>query len=187
MIDRKLLAKLCSDAYSLPNNVLDIFANKSKDTALAAPIVFEFFTLLSTVLHDENSLYVSGNPEQHNYAQGVYFYDEEFLVCVDIEKDSLQYVTFWTTNIIRESKHFTACSGSYMFSFSPVKETYLPNIFSYFVIDKDSEEIVPILSLNYLDKYMVDSDFVTPALLSLKEKFQINVNLRKISSDNIVV
>lgn len=188
MKDKGQILKTCIESYANPNGILGLFAKKNPQTANQIPCLVEFYTLLEQVLLDDKALYVSGNPENYKYKQGVYFFKEKMIVCLDIEPNTLQYHTYWTTGFIRESKHFTECSGSFLFTFDFVSNedlntSFIPHIYSYFVIDKSSEEIVPILSMTYLEDFRENLDFVTDGINYLYETFGFKVNADKIKNE----
>lgn len=183
MKNREDILNSCVNSYANPHGILGLFAKKNPNTANQIPCLVEFYTLLEQVLVDKESLYLTGNPEDYNYRQGVYFFKEKMIVCLDIESNTLQYVTFWTTGFIRESKHFTECSGSFLFTFDFIENEFIPHIYSYFVIDKSSDEIVPILSMTYLEEFRQNLDFVTDGLNYLYETFNFTVNLNKIENN----
>lgn len=187
MKDKDQILKMCIESYANPNGILGLFAKKNSQTANQIPCLVEFYILLEQVLLEDKSLYVSGNPENYEYKQGVYFFNEKMIVCLDIEPNTLQYQTYWTTGFIRESKHFTECSGSFLFTFDFVSNedlnaSFIPHIYSYFVIDKSSEEIVPILSMTYLEDFRENLDFVTDGINYLSETFGFKVNPEKIKN-----
>lgn len=175
MFSRKELNLICVSAHSTPGCVIDIFANKSPNHRKQIPALTEFYNLLQTLAIDEECSYRECLPHLESYNQGIYFHNNYIIGCIDIEPNTLQYVTFWTTNTLRESKHFTACSGSFMFVFNIVENTILPHIYSYFVIDKSTADIVPILSLDYLEDNREGLDFVDDAMNFLKNNFDIPI------------
>lgn len=188
MKNKDQILKTCIESYGNTNGVLGLFSKKNSQTANQIPCLVEFYTLLEQVLIDNNSLYISGSPEDTNFKQGVYFLKNKMLVCLDIEPNTLQYATYWTTGFIRESKHFTECSGSFMFTFDfidneEMADIFLPHIYSYFVIDKCSDEIVPILSMTYLEEFRGNLDFVMDGLNYLLETFNFNINIDKVKNN----
>lgn len=185
MFTKSDILKRCIDSYGNPNGISGMFAKKNPKTRAQIPSIIEFYTLLESVLIDEDSLFITGNPVYHNFKQGIYFLNERMIVCLDIEPNTLQYLTFWTTGILRESCHFTNCSGSFLFTFDFHGEYFIPNIYSYFVIDKTLDEIVPILSLNYLEEHRESLDFVTDGLAYLSDTFNFKVNMDKIKNNVI--
>lgn len=185
-ISRKELNLICVTAHSEKNGVLDKFANKGVKERLQIPAIFEFYTLLESITIDEKSIYIEGLPHDNGYMEGVYFHDDFIIGCLNIEKDTLKYLTFWTTNSVRESKCFNECSGAFLFIFNKVGNTIIPHIYSYFVIDKSTEEIVPILSLDYLEDNRHGLDFVEDAMNYLKENFKMPVRTGVAFDDFIV-
>lgn len=183
MIPKKELNFICMSAHSVPGCVIDIFASKSPKHRCQIPALTEFYNLLQSLVIDETAIYIEGLPHLNSYKEGIYFHKDFIIGCIDIEPNTLQYLTFWTTNTIRESKHFNSCSGSYFIVFNVVENTILPHIYSYFVIDKQTEDIVPILSLDYLEASRDGLDFVGDAMEFLNNNFQMPVkNMDSIDS-----
>ena len=182
IITREHLNLICIKAHSSPGCVVDIFAAKGLDEAAQIPAIVEFYNLLQALTIDTNNTYIESLPHLNSFNEGVYFNNDFIIGCLDIEPNTLQYLTYWTTNTVRESKHFIKSSGSFMFVFNRVDNTIIPHIYSYFVIDKSPQEIVPILSLTYLENQREGLDFVEDAMLFIKDNF--NMPIKDISSFN---
>lgn len=179
MYTKEEILKQCTLNHSNPTGVIGLFSKKTASTRLQIPCVVEFYIILESILSDEISVFMEGSPVENGFRQGVYFFKNKMLVCLDIEPNTIQYLTYWTTGILRESKHFTCCSGTFLFTFDFYDEVFIPHIYSYFVIDKSLNETVPILSLTYLEDHRENLDFVNDGLNYLKDVFEFDINTNK--------